>query len=73
MKGKRKHKFYVSTGHNEEVVEGRDSAVKQAKNASSSTFRDVTVERADGEVRMTFRSGSLETMVSEAGRRRGRR
>ncbi len=62
--------FNVIAGGDIQLVEGRQNAVKMAKDLSRDSHTQVTVERDDGMELMQFADGSLYSLVCET---RGRR
>lgn len=66
-----KRSFTVQSGSLITEILGRLDAVKHAKELSRERGRAL-VEREDGAVQMSFRHGSLETLVSSAPHRRRR-
>ena len=62
--------FNVIAGGDIQLIEGRQNAVKLAKELSSDCSTQVTVEREDGMELMQFADGSLYSLVCET---RGRR
>ncbi len=62
--------FNVIAGGDIQLIEGRQNAVKLAKELSGDSHTQVTVERDDGMELMQFADGSLYSLVCET---RGRR
>ncbi len=62
--------YIVSNKLEERTIQDRDEAISTAKTWSSEEHMPVSVERADGRVKMTFRDGGLIDYVYET--RKGR-
>jgi len=66
----RKNAFTITIGSETNTVQGRTTAVEEAKSISARSGRAIRVERQDGRVRMEFRRGKLETYRFETHGRR---
>lgn len=66
----RSNAFTITIGNETNTVQGRSTAVEEAKSISARSGRAIRVERQDGRVRMEFRRGKLETYRFETHGRR---
>jgi len=55
------HAFTLAVGERTHHVDGRDKAVRRARELSGNTWRQVELTRDDDRVHMTYKRGQLAT------------